>query len=153
MKRSKGWVSVIALGVSLFVVLGFSFGSFAFAQEARWKTLKNQAKALHDQGKYREAILVAKEALKVAEQTFGPDNLGVAQSLNRLAMLYNAQGLYGDAEPLLKRSLKIYEKSLGPDHPHVAAVLDNLAELYIKMGRNDEAVPLLNRARKIQLGL
>lgn len=35
MRSSKRWVSVIALGVSLFVVLELSFGSVALAQEAQ----------------------------------------------------------------------------------------------------------------------
>ena len=53
--------------ISLLMVLGLSFGSVALAQEARWKALNNKVEELYKQGKYREAIPVAKEALNVAE--------------------------------------------------------------------------------------
>ena len=39
----------------------------------------------------------------------------MAQSLNNLAVLYQAQGHYAEAEPLYKRSLAIREKVLGPE--------------------------------------
>ena len=150
MRWSKHWVSVSVPTISLIVVLGLSFGSVASAQEARWKTLINQAKALHDQGKYREVIPVGKEALKVAERTFGPDHQGVVLSLNYLAEVYLAQGKYVQAEPLFKRSPAIREKDLGADHPRVATGLNNLAVLYEKMVMYDEAMKLLERADSIQ---
>ena len=130
MRRSKRWVSFNTLSVVIMMVLGLSFGSIASAQEARWKALKNQVKALYEQGKYREGIPVAKEALKVTEETFGSDHPDVAISLNNLAVLYDYQGRYAQAEPLYKRSLAIRENSLGPNHPHVAQSLNNLAFLY-----------------------
>ena len=99
---NAGYVSLLT--VSLTVVLGLSFGSVASAQEARLRELNNQVGALLQQGKYREAIPVAKEALKVAEQTFAPDHPNVDTNLNNLAMLYVGQGKYAEAEPLHKRA-------------------------------------------------
>ena len=121
--------------IPLFVVLGLSFGSTALAQEARWKALYKQVEALYQQGKYGEAIPVAKEALEVAEQTFGPDHPNVATSLNWVALVYKKQGQYAKAGPLYKRALGIYEKALGPEHPHVATALNNLAGLYLSQGQ------------------
>ena len=105
MRCSKSWVSVTFLTISLTVVLGLSMCSLALAQEARWRALYNQTMELYQQGKYREAVPVAKEALKVAEQTFAPDHPNVDTNLNNLAMLYVGQGKYAEAEPLHKRAL------------------------------------------------
>jgi len=66
---------------------------------------------------------VAKEALKVAENTFGPDHPRVATSLNNLGEVYGAQGRYAEAEPLYKRALAILEEALGSEHPEVARML------------------------------
>ncbi|MDA2917243.1 tetratricopeptide repeat-containing protein, partial [Nitrospinae bacterium AH_259_B05_G02_I21] len=126
--------------------------STASAQEARWKALNTQLIALYQQGKYREAIPVAKEALMVAEQAFGPDHSYVATSLNNLAVLYGKQGQYAEAEPLYKRGLAIREKALGPDDLDVATILENMANLYKETGRDDEAKKQLVRAERIRAG-
>ncbi len=62
------------------------------AKEKLWKELNFKAESLFQQGSYSEATQVAEEALKVAENTFGPNRANVAQSLNNLAGLYRAQG-------------------------------------------------------------
>ncbi len=81
----------------------------AYAQEALVKELIGKAGALYQQGRYAEAAKVAKEALKVAENTFGPDDLGVGISLSFLGRAYKEQGKYAAAEPLFERSMAIYE--------------------------------------------
>ena len=93
----------------------------------KWKKLDNKAKSLYQQRRFSEAISVAKEALKVAEDKFDSNHSNVATSLNNLAGLLHDQGKYTEAEPLFKRSLAIREKALGPDHPDVASSLNNLA--------------------------
>ena len=102
-------------------------------QEKLWRELNDKVSILYQQGQYSEAVRVAREALKVAEETFGFDHPDVAKSLNNLAEACRVQGKYTEAEPLYKRSLEITEKTLGPDHPQVATVLENMAELYKKI--------------------
>ena len=99
MSRRKRWLTLSALAAALVMVLGLSLSSIALAQEARWEALNSQAFVLYKQGKYRGAIPLAKESLKVAEQTFGPDHHYVATSLNILAVFYEAQGKHAEAEP------------------------------------------------------
>ena len=118
-------------------------------KESEWEKLNNEAIALHDQGLYDRAVVAAKKALDVAENTFGPDHPNVATSLNNLALLYNTQGHYAQAEPLFKRALAIREKALGPDHPDVATSLNNLALLYRSQGHYAQAEPLFKRALAI----
>ena len=129
--------------------LCLSFAATAFSQETLWEILDEKATKLYQQGQYEEAVKFAKEALKVAEETFGSEHPDVALSLNNLAGLYESQGKYADAEPLYKRSLAIAEKALGKDHPDVAASLNNLAALYETQGKYAEAEPLHKRALEI----
>ncbi|MGH8521535.1 MAG: CHAT domain-containing protein, partial [Gammaproteobacteria bacterium] len=72
-----------------------------------------------------------------------------AQSLNNLALLYQATGAYAKAEPLLQHTLAIHEKTLGPDHPGTARSLNNLAALYQDTGAYSKAEPLYQRALAI----
>ena len=80
---------------SLFVFLFvFGVGVAAHAEGIELKTLNDEVCSLAKQGFYDRAVVVAKKALQIAEQALGPDHPDVAQSLNRLAMLYDNQGQY-----------------------------------------------------------
>jgi tetratricopeptide (TPR) repeat protein len=74
----------------------------------------------------------------------------VAQSLNNLALLYDAQGLYAKAELLYQQSLAIWKKALGPEHPDVATGLENYATLLTHMKRDKEAADLHAQAKAIR---
>jgi tetratricopeptide (TPR) repeat protein len=92
--------------------------------------LNTQAMALYRQGKFRETIASAQEALGIRKQLLGEQHHDYAQSLNILAMLYQAQGHYVHAEPLYRQALAIYKQALGEQHPAYATSLHNLAALY-----------------------
>ncbi|KOR31765.1 hypothetical protein TI05_11545 [Achromatium sp. WMS3] len=113
------------------------------------KELNSQVVKLYQQGKYAEAVPLAKQALAISEQALGTNHPDVANGLNNLAALYTAQGQYQQAEPLYQRSLKIREQALGANHPDVAASLHNLAELYRAQGQYQQAEPLYQRSLKI----
>ena len=118
-------------------------------QEKSLQELDDKVTTLYKQGRYSEAADVAKEALAVTEETFGPDHPNVAISLNKLAELYIYQGNYAEIEPLYKRILDICENAFGPDHPDIAISLNKLAELYYNQGRYSEAEPLYKQALDI----
>ncbi len=134
--------------VVLIMVLVASFTLPTYAQEVLWKELNDKATLLYQQGRYSEAVSVAEEALKVAEETFGPGH-NVATSLNILATLYQTQGKYVEAEPLYKQAISIFEKTLGRDHPNVAHLLNNLASIYQDQGKYAEAEPLYKRSLEV----
>jgi len=119
-------------------------------KEKLCKELNFKIESLRQQGRYQEAIPIAKKVLAIREKDFVPNNPDTAQSLNYLALLYYAQGDYAKAEPLYKRSLAIWEKALGPDHPNVATSLNNLAELYRAQGDYAKAEPLYMRSLAIR---
>ena len=114
-----------------------------------WDILNQEVVKLYRMGKYDRAVVVAKKALGMAEESVGLDRPDVATSLNNLAFLYETQGQYAQAEPLYKRSLAIREKALGPNHPSVAESLNNLAGLYDTQGQYALAEPLYKRSLAI----
>ena len=117
------------------------------AQEANEVyALSQQTWRLHEQGKYAEALLIAQQALALAERTLGEEHPGTLWNVNELAVLYFHQGRYGEAEPLVKRALAARERVLGKEHPDTLKSLNNLAMLCQTQGRYAEAEPLYRRA-------
>ena len=126
------------------------------ARDELWKNLNTEILRLSRQGKYDDAVLVSKNAVKVAEKNYGATHPHVATSLNNLATLYRIIGRYDDAEKYYSQSLTIREKALGPNHPSVATSLNNLAGLYRAQGRLTDAEPLYIRhckSEKLPWGL
>jgi CHAT domain-containing protein/Tfp pilus assembly protein PilF len=117
---------------------------------ATWDMLHATVERLTKQGHYEEAVRVAREALKIAEEKFGPDHPKVAISLNDLAEVYRKQARYAEAEPLYKRMLVIREKTFGPSHPDVAESLNGLAGLYGSQGKYVETELLYKQALAIR---
>jgi tetratricopeptide (TPR) repeat protein len=133
----------------LFLVFHISLVTQAHCQKSdleKAKALNKQMAALYKQGRYAEAIPIAKNIQAILEKALGPDHPRVATGLNNLAVLYVSLGDYIQAEPLYQRALAIYEKAFGPDHLRVATGLNNLAVLYVSLGDYIQAEPLLKRA-------
>ena len=57
----------------------------ATAQQTLWYKLATRFSALYQEQRYAEAAEVAKEALRVAREAFGPSDLNVGRSLYSLA--------------------------------------------------------------------
>jgi CHAT domain-containing protein/tetratricopeptide (TPR) repeat protein len=119
----------------------------ALAEASR---LSAQVTTLYNEGKYSAAIPLAQQVLELREQVLGPTHPEIANTLNNLAVLYQAQGDYRQAGPLHQRALAIREQALGPTHPEVAITLNNLGELYQTQGDYRQAMPLHQRALAIR---
>ena len=113
-------------------------------------THKKQAINLYNQGRYLEAVPIAKEALSINEKVLGPKHLNVAENLNLLALLYLSLKEIGMAKPLFQRSLAIYERWLGPKDPMVATNLDYLAQIYYYYHDYAKAESLYKRSLSIR---
>jgi CHAT domain-containing protein/Tfp pilus assembly protein PilF len=98
------------------------------------------------QGRYAEAVPIAKKVLQIYEKALGSDHPRVATSLTNLAFVLMRLGAYNQAEPFLKKALIIREKAFGLDHPDVAQSLNGLAGLYKSIGDYAKAEPLFKRA-------
>lgn len=102
----------------------------------------------YEAGQYGEAVRQLKIALANAEK-FGPRDMRLSSTLNRLAQVYHDQGEYQKAEPLYRRSLRLSERALGSSHPDVAASMNNLATLYRDEGEYARAEALYKRSLRI----
>ncbi|WP_235440906.1 tetratricopeptide repeat protein, partial [Limnoraphis robusta] len=112
--------------------------------------LNQQAIQLYEQGRYDEAIPLAKRVLEMYQKLLGDEHPYVAASLNGLALLYHSQGRYSEAEPLLIQALEMTRKLLGDEHPDIAQSLNNLAALYESQGRYSQAEPLYKQALEMR---
>src|SRR2546423_5228136 len=139
-ERKKGSTGrPIAIALALALNLSPIGGSAQDNQIDRAAVLTEEYQQLAHEGRYRDAIPVARDVLAIREKTLGPDHPQVATYANHLGGVYLDLDRYADAGPLLKRSLAIREKALGPDHPDVSNSLNNLAGLSLKQHRYAEA--------------
>ena len=109
-----------------------------------------QVVAAYSEGRYADALTLAKDTLETAEKTLGPEHPQTLTSMNNLASLYEHTGRYGDAEPLYRRALEVRERVLGPEHPDTLTSMNNLASLYQSTGRYGDAEPLYRRPLEVR---
>jgi hypothetical protein len=65
----------------LVFLFAFGTGAVAHAQGKEWETLNEETRSLYRQGRYDQAVVVAKKALRIAEQAVGPNHPSVATSV------------------------------------------------------------------------
>lgn len=91
------------------------------------------------QGHQAEAESVFREALRLAEDEFGPEHETTMSITNNLALLLQRRRKLAEAagmlEPLLERRMRL----LGEEHRHTMITMNNLALLYLSMDRFDDA--------------
>lgn len=109
-------------------------------REDRRTALLAQVATLREEGRSQEAIPLAKEALELAKETFGPDSTEYAGHLDILAGLHESVGQFPEAEPLYTLALAIREEALGLDHPETEASRDRLAALAERLAQTEEAL-------------
>jgi tetratricopeptide (TPR) repeat protein len=105
---------------------------------------------LYRSKKFKEAIPMAKKAMRLMNQVKKPSPQLIVQTLNNLAELNRRTGDFVTAETLLLRSLKISVHFLGATHSSVPVICNNLALLYEKFGKFSEAEALYQRSLKIR---
>jgi tetratricopeptide (TPR) repeat protein len=109
---------------------------------AEAEKLDQKVEELFGQGKYSEAMKMAREVATIRKEIQGERHPDHAQSLNNLALLLATQGGYAAARPLYEQALAIYKVALGERHPDYALSLNNLAELFESQGDYAAARPL-----------
>lgn len=101
---------------------------------------------LYRQGKYDEALPLAKRALELEERSAGTSQRRVAVALNNLAKIYLAKKKLDDAEKLFQQALAIYEKDQPQSSLSIAGVLEGLAYLRYQKKDYNGAAALLERS-------
>jgi tetratricopeptide (TPR) repeat protein len=105
---------------------------------------------LYKEGKFEEAIPLAKRVLAIREQQVQANDPLVADSLGNLAMLYMARKKLDDAESLLQRALLIYEQTPGGNALVLAKTLDSLAHVHLFKSDIREAEKYYLRALSVK---
>ena len=124
--------------VARFIVTVFLAGTIALpclAGEQEMLTLMRRITVLAQEGRYGEAIALARKLTNEAERASGRQSALTATTLVVLAQTLQAQGGLAEAEIVLRRALAIREKALGPNHPDVAAVIATLGQIAFSQNR------------------
>jgi Tfp pilus assembly protein PilF len=107
---------------------------------------------LYEQGQYPEAEPLLVQAVRIREQTLGPEHPDTATSLSNLAIFYADLHHFRQAEQLFERALEICEKVFGPKHPRTLQVLENYIAVLLQAKRNVKAKALKKRLKAIKGG-
>jgi len=116
----------------------------------RWQNLDARIVALYQQGWYAEAVNLAEEALKFAEESFGPDHVNVAESLNKLAIIFYAQAREVEAAVAEQRLAGTEAETKRPGYRPSARSLHRLVLVQLAKQKYTHAQGLLNRALTIK---
>jgi hypothetical protein len=163
MKKMFSTLAVILLAVytphgQTTVGMSLSVSKLQSSQEANMqspeaaevKKLNAEVVKLFNEGKFDEALPLAKRALKISEKAFGSNHPIVADVRSNLAEIYIEKRDYNEAESNYKRILSIYEKAFGADDRLVGKTLDRLAFLRFANRDYAKAGELYQRALAIK---
>ncbi|HXQ74096.1 MAG TPA: tetratricopeptide repeat protein [Pyrinomonadaceae bacterium] len=113
-------------------------------QEA--STLSESIVKLFNQGKYNEAVPLAKRSLEIREKLLPRTDPRISSSLMNLGELYLAKKDYKPARELFQRLLQIQEEVFGPEDVNLAFTLDRLAILQFAARNSRETEAAYKRA-------
>ncbi len=89
----------------------------------RTTALRNLASVLGEQGRHREALVAARQALALAETLLGPGHLDVAETWSMLALALHFVGDEPNALAAAIRALTTKQHVLGPDHVGLSSTI------------------------------
>jgi len=99
-------------------------------------------------GAYDKAQTLLEEALAIGRR--GPQNAGLAETLNELGVLLREKGDFPAAAQMLTEALAMRRKLLGNDHKDVAETIYGLARMYRQQGDIQRAEPLFRESLRIR---
>jgi CHAT domain-containing protein/Tfp pilus assembly protein PilF len=106
------------------------------------RTLNNLATAQGEAGHHVEALMSAREAVRVISGQLPIEDPRVLHCLENLATLYDREGDYAKAAALYERILKAREQSLDPEDSILSRTMNMLAVIYSRMNAFSKAGPL-----------
>jgi TonB family protein len=105
---------------------------------------------LYKEGKFDEALPLAKRALEIRERLLPRTDPRVSMSIGYLGDVYLAKRDFGSAKKNFERLLQLQEERLGPTDVNLAFTLHRLALLSYRDGKSDQAEELYQRALAIR---
>ncbi|MGD0363720.1 MAG: tetratricopeptide repeat protein [Bryobacteraceae bacterium] len=103
---------------------------------------------LQDLGRLDEAEQHYRQALRMLENQFGPDDPDLVFALNNLGSLMMARGRLTEAARLRERSLELRARTYPPADPAVLRAVENLAAVRLAQKQYAEAERLFEQSRK-----
>jgi len=122
-------IQILVLLTSLFLILQTPQQSPELKEAS---DLSLSVVKLFKEGKFDEAIPLAKRSLEIRERLLPPGDPMVLTALGNLGNLYNAKGDYNAAKKSFERLLALQEQQFGPTDVKLASTLDRLAVLYYR---------------------
>jgi CHAT domain-containing protein/tetratricopeptide (TPR) repeat protein len=117
-----------------------------FAESNELRSLHARVAELREQGKYSEAVPLAKQYADDVRAQSGEDSADYASALADLGLVLTDADRYTEAEPVIRRAIALLEANYGPDDRRVAWAIKNLANLLRATNRLAEAEPWMRRS-------
>jgi tetratricopeptide (TPR) repeat protein len=105
--------------------------------------LKEAVVALYKQGKYDDALPLAKRALDIEQRLFGPAHERVAVALKNLAEIYLAKKKDDEVEKLFRQALVIFKRDEDRNTDSIGSIFESLALVRFEKKNYAEAATLL----------
>jgi tetratricopeptide (TPR) repeat protein len=105
---------------------------------------------LYNEGKYDEALPLAKRALELRETALGSRDEKLIPLLINLAELYRTKKKSAEARPYLERALQIGERVFGPEDVRLTRFLDKLAFIAYEQRNEKSAESIFLRSMAIK---
>jgi CHAT domain-containing protein/tetratricopeptide (TPR) repeat protein len=118
--------------------------------EQHIRELNQQVAELDDQGKYADALELARQVCELARSELGEDHPETLTSLINLGLLLQAMGDLAAALPCHEQALGTSRRVLGHDHPDTVSCLINLGSLLEDRGEAAAARPYFEQALEIR---
>lgn len=112
--------------------------------------LQNQAHACFLLEDYAQAEKIAKEAVNLAEKTWGPNSKQTAQALFHFSAPFYSTRKFEFAEKLLQRALGILEQTPGGPHELGGTILNNLGRIYEEKGETEKGIEYHRKAVELR---
>src|ERR1051325_8522187 len=112
--------------------------------------MTNSLVKLFNEGKYDQALPLAKRALQIREKLLPRTDQRVSNAIVNLAEVYLAKKDYESAKENFERALPLQEERFGPTHEKLGNTLDRLAVLYHYLGERSKAEEMYQRALAVR---
>ncbi|MEO5345934.1 MAG: tetratricopeptide repeat protein [Magnetococcus sp. YQC-9] len=121
-----------------------------------WAKSREASSAAAEKGDLGSALRLARQAVDLAQENFGPKHATTFMSEREFGTLLTMAGKLVEAEALLNQAAGHARQALGAEHPEKLACDKALAELFEQQGKLPEATKLHQNTRSVlqaKLGL
>ncbi|QDU61063.1 photosystem I assembly protein Ycf3 [Planctomycetes bacterium Pan216] len=111
--------------------------------------LHNRAVQMFNDGRTKDALETAEQAVKVREQVFGTGHAETARGYHNLGVMLSRVGRHAEGREYLEKALKIQQQTLGEGHEDFHDTLRTTGSIAARMGDYGSAKNYLETSLKI----